>query len=150
MTVMTRYKPVTISKEGFAFCRFGLTVILWLSLFFHSKLLLITVLLTLLLSAILKVQRAPMIVLYEQTAGRLRKSKEVVVNEAAMRFAHFTGAFFALVCLLLLEFANARSGWAAVFIFAIVKSISALGFCPASKLYECATGGSCCTIRRNP
>lgn len=147
---MTRYKPVTISKEGFAFCRLGLTAILWLSLALHSKLLLLFVFIVLLLSAILKVQRAPMIVLYDQTIGRLRKSKEVIVNEAAMRFAHFTGAFFALVCLLLLQFGNQRIGWAAVFLFAIIKSISALGFCPASKLYECATGGSCCTIRRKP
>lgn len=147
---MTQYKPVTISKEGFAFCRFGLTVILWLSLIFHSKLLLLVVLLVLLLSAILKVGRAPMIVLYDQTVGRLRKSQEVVVNESAMRFAHFTGAFFALVCLLLLEFASERSGFAAVFIFAVIKSISAFGFCPASKLYECATGGSCCAVRKKP
>ena len=147
---MAQYKPVTISKEGFAFCRFGLTALLWLSLIFHSKLLLLVVLAVLLLSAILKVGRAPMIVLYDQTAGRLRRSKEVIVNETAMRFAHFTGAFFALVCLLLLEFASERSGWAAVFIFAIVKSVSAFGFCPASKLYECVTGGSCCAIRKKP
>jgi hypothetical protein len=147
---MAQYKPVTISKEGFAFCRFGLTAVVWLSLALHSQLLLLTVLIVLLLSAILKVQRAPMIVLYDQTAGRLRKSNEVIVNETAMRFAHFTGAFFALVCLLLLQFGNERSGWAAVFIFALVKSISAFGFCPASKLFECVTGGGCCTIRKKP
>ncbi|MCE1273542.1 MAG: DUF4395 family protein [Chlorobiales bacterium] len=143
---MTRYKPVSVSKGGFAFCRLGLTALVWLSLILHSKPLLLFVFVMLLLSAILKVQRAPMIVLYDQTIGRIRKSNEVILNESAMRFAHATGTIFSLVCLALLWLADERMGWAGVFLFAVLKSVSALGYCPASKLYECATGGSCCTI----
>lgn len=143
---MKRYKPVTVSKEGFAFCRLGLTAMVWLSLMFHSKVLLLFVFAMLLLSAALKVQNAPMILLYDHTVGLLRNSKEEILNEGAMRFAHVTGSIFSLACLVLLWFVDERIGWAAVFLFALLKSISAFGFCPASKLYECATGSSCCSI----
>jgi len=48
--------------------------------------------------------------------------------------------------LLLLYFVNEQVGWIAVLIFALLKSISAFGFCPAAKLYECATNDSCCAF----
>ena len=147
---MTRYKPVSVSKEGFAFCRLGLTAMMWLSLIFHSKLLLLFVFAMLLLSAVLKVQHAPMILLYDRTVGLLRKPREEILNESAMRFAHSTGSIFSLTCLVLLWFVDERVGWAAVFMFALLKSVSAFGFCPASKLYECATGSSCCSLSKKP
>lgn len=147
---MTRYKPVPVSKGGFAFCRLGLTALVWLSLALHSKPLLLLVFVMLLLSAILKVQHAPMIVLYDRTIGRLRKSPEVILNENALRFAHAMGSVFGFACLALLYLADERIGWAGVFLFALLKSVSAFGFCPASKLYECATGGSCCAFVKKP
>jgi hypothetical protein len=148
---MTQYKPVTVSKEGFAFCRLGLAILLWLSLILHLKPLLLFVFVMLLFAAILKVQKAPMILFYDWTIGRLRKSPGVILNESAMRFAHATGTFFCLVCIILLYFVNERIGWAGVFIFAVIKSVSAFGFCPASKLCECVTGNrGCCSFLKKP
>jgi hypothetical protein len=98
------------------------------------------------LSALLRVKRSPMIWLYEHTINKIRPSKDEILNEHAMRFAHTMGMIFSFICLLLLYFVGDTAGWIAVFCFAILKSISAFGYCPASKLYECATGGSCCAF----
>lgn len=146
---MTKYKPVTISKAAFAFCRLGLTCLVWISLVFHSKPVMPVVFAVLLLSAILKVQRAPMIVLYDRTFGRMISSQEEIVNEYAMRFAHIMGSVFSLACIILLYFVDEKIGWAAVFLFALLKSVSAFGFCPATKLYECSASGSCCAFAKN-
>jgi hypothetical protein len=145
---MTTYKPVAISKAAFAFCRLGLTALVWIALVFHSKPVMPVVFAILLLSAILKVQRAPMIVLYDRTFGRMMSSQEEIVNEHAMRFAHIMGSLFSLVCIILLYFVDEKIGWMAVFMFALLKSVSAFGFCPATKLYECSAGGSCCAFAK--
>ena len=92
--------------------------------------------------------RAPMILFYTSTVNKLFKSREEILNEHAMRFAHTVGASFALICLIILLFSQI-AGWIAVFIFGVLKTISALGFCPASKLYECASDGKCCAFVKN-
>lgn len=147
---MKKYKPVAISKAAFAFCRYSVAILIWASLILHSKLLLIVVFLILLLSALLKIKKAPMILLYSYTLNKIFKSKEVVLNEHAMKFAHTVGSIFSLICLVLLYFVSESVGWIAVFIFAVIKSISVFGFCPASKLYECATNDSCCAFIKKP
>jgi hypothetical protein len=143
---MKKYRPVSIPKSAFVFCRYSLAILVWLSLFFHAKLILIFVLIIFLLSAVLKIKKAPMILLYGYTVNKIIKSKDVILNEHAMRFAHLTGAVLSLICLILLYFVNEQAGWIAVFIFALLKSISAFGFCPASKLYECSTSTNCCAF----
>lgn len=143
---MKKYKPVAVPKAAFAFCRYSIAILIWLSLIFHLKIILIFVLIIFLLSAILKIQRAPMILFYSYTINKISKSPDEILNEHAMRFAHIMGSVFSLICLFLLYFVSEQVGWIAVFIFALLKSISAFGFCPASKLYECATNDSCCAF----
>ncbi|MDD5031660.1 MAG: DUF4395 family protein [Patescibacteria group bacterium] len=143
---MKKYKPVAVPKAAFAFCRYSIAILIWLSLIFHLKIILIFVFIIFLLSAILKIQRAPMILFYSYTINKISKSADEILNEHAMRFAHIMGSIFSLICLFLLYFVSEQVGWIAVFIFALLKSISAFGFCPASKLYECATNDSCCAF----
>ena len=145
---MKRYKPVLVSVAGFAFCRYTVTVLVWLSLIFQIKWLLVIVFLILALSALLKIQKAPMILLYKYTIGKIVKSKDEILNEHAMKFAHTMGTVLSLICLLFLYFINANVGWVLVSVFAVLKTISAFGMCPASKLYECMGNDSCCAFMK--
>ena len=145
---MKKYKPVSVSVAGFAFCRYTIAVLVWLSLIFQMKWLLVVVFLILALSALLKIQRAPTILLYKYTIGKIVKSKDEILNEHAMRFAHTMGTVLSLICLLFLYFINANVGWVLVSVFAVLKTISAFGMCPASKLYECMGNDSCCAFMK--
>ena len=139
-------KPVSVPSAAFAFCRYTLALLVWAALLFRFKPLMIVAFILFALSAILKVRRAPLILLYSYTVNKILKSPDEVLNESAMRFAHLMGACFSLACLGLLYFAPPAAGWSAVLVFAIMKSISAFGFFPASKLYECVTSGGCCAF----
>ena len=118
---MTKYKPVSVSKQAFAFCRYSVAILIWLSLIFQIKWLVVLVFLILAFSAMLKIGRAPMILLYKYTLGKIIKSKEELVNEHAMRFAHTMGTVMSFICLLFLYFINANAGWVLVFCLAILK-----------------------------
>ena len=143
---MTISRPVAVPKGGFLFCRYGTAVLVWAALLFRLEALLWLVFAVLALSALLKVRRAPMILLYSWTAGRLFRSGEEVLDETAMRFAHGLGAAFALACASWVHFSGGTRGWGLTLIFALVKSVSAAGFCPASKLYQCLGSGGCCAL----
>jgi hypothetical protein len=143
---MKKYKPVSVPQAAFVFCRYSIALLVWLSLILQSKIIMILVFIILLLSAIFKVQKAPMILLYSYTINKLIKSKDEILNEHAMRFAHTVGTVFSFICLVLLYSVGGLTGWIAVFCFALLKTISALGFCPASKLFECANNDSCCAF----
>ncbi len=145
---MNTIKPVSVPSAAFAFCRYTLALLIWTSLFLRSRPLMIAVFVLFSLSALLKVRRAPLILLYSYTVNKIFRSRDEVLNESAMRFAHSSGAVFSLICLLLLYFAPAGAGWACVLVFAVIKTISALGFCPAAKLYECVSGGGCCALTK--
>ena len=145
---MKKYKPVAVPKAAFTFCRISLALLIWLAFIFHSKAILFIAFLIFLLSAILKIKKAPMIYFYTVTINKIFKSKEEILNEHALFFAHMVGSVFSFTCLVLLYFVNEKIGWAALFVFAIIKSISAFGFCPASKLYECSTNDSCCAFAK--
>jgi hypothetical protein len=140
-------KPVTIPTHGFVFCRYSIAVLVWVAFLLHSIWCLAIAGVILALSAILKVGRAPMIVLYSKTFLRFYRSPEEVVDETAMRFAHLMGTGFALACLVSIC-VNARFGWRLTFLFALMKTISAFGFCPASKLFTCASNTSCCPVTK--
>jgi hypothetical protein len=146
MATMKR-TPVTVQSGAFLFCRIGITLLLWLAWVLQSIPLLGLVFIILALSALLGVDRAPMIVLYTWTLGRLHAGKSETLDRGAMRFAHALGSLWSGCCLLLILVGLVRIGWGVTFLLAIVKTISALGFCPASKLYLCATGG-CCPLSR--
>lgn len=145
---MKKFKPVSIPVGAFAFCRYSVAVLVWASLIFQIRWGIVLVFLILLFSAILKIKRAPMIAFYSYTVNKMAKSRDVIVNEHAMRFAHIMGTFLSLICLIFLYLINENIGWIVVFFFAILKSISAFGFCPASKLYECMGSDSCCAFAK--
>ncbi len=135
-----------ISKNAFRFCKITVTVLVWLAYIFKIKELILLTFLILLFSAILKIKRAPLIVFYTYTIDKIFKSKKIDLDESAMRFAHKMGSVFSGICVLLL-YLNVNIAWPIVLIFAIMKTISALGFCPGEKLYTCMKGG-CCSLTK--
>ena len=144
---MTKRIPVTIQSGAFLFCRVGITVLLWLAWALRSVELLALVCVVLALSAALGGDRAPMILLYSWTIGRFFPGKTNTLDRTAMRFAHLLGTLWSAACIVIIVSLHARIGWGVTFLLAIVKTISAFGFCPASKLYLCVTGG-CCPLSR--
>ena len=148
---MTTYKPVPVHKRSFAFCRYSLAVLSWAALFLHSRNLVIALAVIMLLSAILKVQRAPMIVLWNFTGEKICDSPVELLDEHAMQFAHTFGfILFAIDAALLSMHATLLGGWIFLGVIALAKTVGALGFCAASKMYTCATnsGGKCCSFWR--
>lgn len=143
---MAEFKPVTITKGSFAFCRYTVAVLLWLSLILQRKELVVAVFVIMVLSVLLKVRRAPLIVLYHQTIDRIFPSKPVTVDEKGIRFAHEVGAVFSLMCLVTLYWGRPIAGWILTALLAILKTSSALGYCSALKIYECMNAGTCCRV----
>jgi hypothetical protein len=139
----------SVSRGGFLFCRIGLTILIWIGFFLRIKEIILLSVFFLLFSAILTVKRAPMILIWDYTFGLLIKTKKEILNINAMRFAHSLGAIFSGIGLILIFSPIENIGWGFIGVFALIKTISALGFCPASKIYKCASnGGSCCTISK--
>ncbi|MDD5054732.1 MAG: DUF4395 family protein [Candidatus Peribacteraceae bacterium] len=141
--------PVAVQRAAFLFCRVGITALLWIAFLFDAVWALWLTFGILALSALLGIDRAPMIVLYTNTLGRFLPSVSETLDRSAMRFAHTLGALWSAACLLLISaFPATPIGWRLLLLLAIVKTISACGYCPASKLYLCATGGCCPLSRR--
>jgi hypothetical protein len=141
---MKEFKPVTISKGAFAFCRYTIAAMIWVALLLQLKWLVFASFIILLFSYVLKVKRAPLIVLYTLTIDQLFPSNKIVVDEKGIRFAHLVGTVFSGLCCILLYYINTTAGWAMTFFLAIMKTSAAFGFCSALKLYGCMTGGSSC------
>ncbi|HEY3418782.1 MAG TPA: DUF4395 family protein [Armatimonadota bacterium] len=143
-------KAVSVSKGAFAFCRYSLMVLVWVAFFLRSKELVVLAAVIMALSALLTVRRAPMIVLYNITLEKLFPSGTAVLDEYGMRFAH---TFAAIMLGAAAGFAYAglpHVGGGILFFVAIAKTVSAFGFCPASKAYTCLSrGGSCCGIMKS-
>lgn len=140
-------KPVVVPAHAFVFCRYTIAALIWLTWWFQSLWLLWAAAIILALSAVLKVGHAPLIFLYSKTLARLIKSPDTILEENAMRFAHGLGTAFSLACLGAIWW-YPKFGWRLTLVFAILKTISALGFCPASKLFTCATNTTCCPVTK--
>jgi hypothetical protein len=145
---MVECRPVSIPSAAFIFCRYTLTIMVWAALIFQWKWMVVLVFIVLAWSAIFKIGNAPLILLYSYTINRLFPSANEILDENAMRFAHSLGAGFAAVSLLFLYFSYPVVGWLVLFALAIIKTIGAIGFCPASKLYHCIMAGGCCSFVR--
>jgi len=143
------YQPVSVPKAAFAFCRYVIAILIWISLVLRIKCGIILVFVILVLSTILTVKWAPLVVIYTYTIDKLIHSRKELLDVKAMRFAHILGSVMALISLILLYFVNESIGWAFVLLFAILKTISAFGFCSASKLYGCIMSGGCCALTKN-
>ncbi len=143
---MAQFKPATISKGGFGFCRIVVAGLLWVAVVFRLELPVLAVFLIMLLSAIFKVEKAPLILLYKYTVEKIKPGKRVIVDEKGIYISHLVGALFSIICLLLLHFANPIIAWIVTGIFAILQTSAACGFCSALKLYTCMTSGNCCRV----
>jgi hypothetical protein len=139
-------KPVALPRAAFAFCRWTLAAALWAALLLRQPWLVAVTAGVLGASALLGVGRAPLVVLWRVTLHRIAPTRDVVLNELAMRFTHAIGALLAAATYALLLLAP-PIGRAGLILLVAVKTVGALGFCPAGKLYECVTsGGGCCGI----
>ncbi len=147
---MTIVKPVEISAHGFAWCRWGVAVLVWLTLIFNHPAPLAVATLILVLSAVLKVRNAPLIWLHRVTLGRFIPSAVVVVDEIAMAFAHWLGFVLAALCLLAWIIAPYPIPFIATALLGIAKGAGALGYCSGVKLYQCMHSDTCCSFMRNP
>ena len=136
---------VTVQRNAFIFCRYTVAILVWSALIFRSVYLLGAALLILTASALLKVQRAPLVWLYTHTLGRFIKSEDVVLDVRAMRVAHALGAVLALMSISFVLW-DRPFAWYFVAAFALLKTASAVGVCPAYKLYGCAVKGGCCAL----
>jgi hypothetical protein len=142
------YRPVSVPKYAFVFCRYTVAILVWLAFIWRDWRILALVGLIMFFSALLKIRRAPLIVLYKYSVNKIFRSPEEILNESAMRFAHTLATILSVICLAAL-YINPHVGWALVLFFAVLKTISAVGFCPASKLYECAGSDKCCSFAKN-
>jgi hypothetical protein len=141
-------KQVLIRTDAFAFCRYGVMVLIWVSLFLHSVPLLYVAFGILFLSAVFSVRFSPLIILYTYTVGLLFDSPKQSLGVNGMRFAHILGSIFAGAALVTLHYISAGFGWGIVGFLAIMKTVSAIGLCPAYKLYNCYVSGGCCSITK--
>jgi hypothetical protein len=139
-------EPVMVSRAAFAFCRYSLMLMLWAAFFLRLKILVVAAVVILALSALLTVRRAPLIALYTHTVGRLWPSRLEELDLYGMQFAHILGSIVGLACVLFLYVFHERMGWALTFVFCLLKTVSAAGLCPASRLYNCMAGGKCCAF----
>ena len=139
---------VQVPRSAFTFCRWSLTGLLWAAFLLRQTWMVPLVLVLLGLSALLKVHRSPMILLWSWTTLRLSPPIHYeFMDVAAMRFAHGAGTLMALGVLLALLVVP-HGGRMALLAFCCLKSVSALGFCPASKLFVCLRKGGCCALTR--
>jgi hypothetical protein len=145
---MAQFKPATISKGGFAFCRTVVATLLWAAIILQQKWLVALVGLIMLLSAIFKVERAPLIVLYKHTGDKIRPGENVIVDETGIFVSHLAGTVFSAICLVLLYTAPPLAAWIVTGLFAVLQTSAAFGFCSALKLYTCIVGGTCCRFGR--
>ncbi len=145
---MAEFRPVTITEGSFAFCRFTVAILLWLSLLLQWREGVALVFVIMVLSVILKIRRAPLVLLYSLTVERLFPSKPVTVDERGMQFAHLVGAVGSMLCCTVLYLGNPLAGWILTGLLAIMKTSAAFGRCSALKLYNCMNGGNCCRFGR--
>ena len=140
-----------IPKKAFAFCRFTICILFWLTsilLFFGIKWMIFIPFTIMLLSGILTVKRAPLIIFYKLLFDRHNKGETDVLNVNSIRFSHYVGATFSLIVILFLYvFKINIVAYIFVGILTILQTIAAFGYCSAQKLYECLVlGKNCCNL----
>ena len=148
---MTETQMAIVPKKAFAFCRFMICILLWISsilLFFDIKSFIFIPFIIMLLSGILTVRRAPLIMLYKVLFDREGKGETDVLNVSSIRFSHYVGATFSLIVILFLYvFKVHLVAYIFIGILTFLQTIAAFGYCSAQKLYECLVlGKNCCNL----
>ncbi len=143
---MGQFRPVSISRGGFAFCRFVIAALVWLSIILKSTELLIVVFFIMALSTIFKVEKAPLVMIYKYTIERFIKSDKVIVDEKGIFLSHLIGSIFTVLCILLQYYGNSTVALCVTLAFAVLQTSAAFGFCSVLKLYNCMNNGTCCRV----
>ena len=148
---MVRYQMATVSKKGFAFCRFTIAIMLWITvvlLFFGIKWGIFVPFSIMFVSGILTVRRAPLIALYTILFDRKGLGETDVLNVSSIRFSHFVGSAFSIIVILFLYvFKINIVAYIFLGILTVLQTIAAFGYCSAQKLYECIVlGKNCCNL----
>lgn len=145
---MKECRPVAVNRGAFNFCKYTVASIFWLSLIFHSKLLVLIGFLILLFSVILKVKNAPLVFLYTYTIEKMVPSNVEILDEKAVCFAHIVGSIMSGIALLFLYFIHPFTGWILIGVLAVLKTSASFGYCGAMKLYGCLNNpnGQCCRV----
>ena len=148
---MTKYQMATVPKKGFAFCRYTIAILLWITvilLFINIKWMIFIPFIIMLISGILTVKRAPLIMLYKVLFDREGKGETDVLNVSSIRFSHFVGSFFCIIIIMFLYvFKIDIVAYIFLGILTILQTIAAFGYCSAQKLYECLVlGKNCCNL----
>ncbi|MGF6905777.1 DUF4395 family protein [Fusobacterium sp. PH5-44] len=150
---MCSFKPVAVSKGGFTFCRYTICILVWASLFFKNKWILIIVFGLMILSYILKIQKSPLVFLYANTIDKIKNSGTDILDEKGMRFAHAIGAIMSGLGIIIWTFASWKITFIYLVFLATMKTSAAIGRCSALKLYTCIHNDNCCNLgkflRRN-
>ena len=139
------FKPATITKGSFAFCRVTIASLIILAIVFRNVWFLVAEAVIMLLSAILKVEHAPLILLWKYTVEKVRPSKPEVVDERGIFVSHLVAVGFSALCIGLV-FLAPLAGWIVTGLFAVLQISAACGFCSALKLYTCMNNGNCCRV----
>lgn len=148
---MTKYQMATVPKKGFAFCRYTIALLLWITVItmcLGIKWIIFIPFGIMLLSGILTVRRAPLIMLYKILFDRDGKGETDVLNVNSIRFSHFVGSTFSLIIILFLYvFKINIIAYIFLGILTVLQTIAAFGYCSAQKLYECLVlGKNCCNL----
>lgn len=150
---MCNFKPVAVSKGGFVFCRYTISVLVWASLLLKNKWILVCVFTIMILSYILKIQKSPLVFLYTNTIDKIKSSGTEMLDERGMRFAHAIGAIMSGLGIIIWTFASWKITFIYMLFLAIMKTSAAIGRCSALKLYSCIHNDNCCNLgkflRRN-
>lgn len=148
---MSRYQMATVPKKGFAFCRYTIALLLWLSiimLFVGIRWFIFIPFIIMLLSGILTVKKAPLIILYKVLFDRDGKKETDILNVSSIRFSHFVGSSFCIIIILFLYIFKINIvAYIFLGLLTILQTIAAAGYCSAQKLYECLVlGKNCCNL----
>jgi hypothetical protein len=145
---MIGYEPVSVSRNGFRFCRWSVTVMVWVGVIWHVEALILAAALIMAASAILTVRRAPMIWLWTQTVDRALPCPTEVLDASGMRLAHIVASFalgIPWAVLHLGPITATEAMWRLLVFVAAFKTLGALGYCPVSRMFTCViSGGNCC------
>ncbi|HBY21481.1 MAG: hypothetical protein A2Y24_02190 [Clostridiales bacterium GWE2_32_10] len=145
---MQTIKMVAVNKKAFAFCKYTLALLLWIAAIFRLPEAIIVAEVILLSSYILGVDKSPLVLFFDITIGKLIEEDKTLLNFKSIRFAHMSGFILCTIPLLCIYAFKAYTiGYAILVILAVLKTIGALGYCSASKFYECVIcGNNCCRL----
>lgn len=148
---MKTYDPIDIPNLAWLGCKITNAIALWTALILGMPLLILIPLATHGISAIFGPRYAPLLVILrgiDRLLPKKARTKNIVVDSHALRFAHSISAVFSTISLALIYASLATFGWIIVFCLAGFTTLGAFGFCTATKLYDCAVHGTCCVRKK--